>query len=59
MRKSLSLRMFPPQMDTLQRVRIASDAGYEGVEVNLEPWEEFSLASSEGELAALRHAIEA
>jgi hexulose-6-phosphate isomerase len=46
-------------MDTLRRLAIAADAGYDGVEVNLEPWEEFSLASSEGELAALRQAIEA
>jgi L-ribulose-5-phosphate 3-epimerase len=58
MRKSLSLRMFPPEMDTLSRLDLAREAGFQGVEVNLEPWQEYSLASSDGELAALRRAIE-
>lgn len=59
MHKSLSLRMFPPEMDTLSRLDLARDAGFAGVEVNLEPWQEYSLASSDAELAALRRAIEA
>lgn len=59
MRKSLSLRMFPPEMDTLSRLDLARDAGFAGVEVNLEPWQEYSLASSDDELAALRRAVEA
>lgn len=59
MRKSLSLRMFPPEMDTLRRLDLARDAGFHGVEINLEPWQEYSLASSDEELAGLRWAIEA
>lgn len=58
MQKSLSLRMFPPEMPTRQRVELAAAAGYQGVEVNLEPWQEFSLASSEAELTGLRRMIE-
>jgi L-ribulose-5-phosphate 3-epimerase len=59
MRKALSLRMFPPEMETLSRLDLAREAGFDGVEVNLEPWQEYSLASSDGELAALRRAVEA
>ncbi len=59
MRKSLTLRMFPPEMKTLQRLDIARDADFDGVEVNLEPWQEYSLASGDDELAALRRAVEA
>jgi len=59
MRKSLSLRMFPPEMDTLRRLDLARDAGFHGVEVNLEPWQAYSLASSDEELAGLRRAIAA
>jgi L-ribulose-5-phosphate 3-epimerase len=58
MRKSLSLRMFPPEMSTCRRVEIAAEAGYDGVEVNLEPWQEYSLASSDEALAGLRGMIE-
>jgi L-ribulose-5-phosphate 3-epimerase len=59
MRKALSLRMFPPGMDTLSRLDLARNAGFVGVEVNLEPWQEYSLASSDDELIALRRAVEA
>jgi L-ribulose-5-phosphate 3-epimerase len=59
MRKSLSLRMFPPEMDVLSRLDIAREAGFDGVEVNLEPWWEYSLASSGQELHALGRAIQA
>jgi hypothetical protein len=52
MRKSLTLRMFPPKMDTLSRLELARAAGFAGVEVNLEPWQEYSLASSDDELRA-------
>ncbi len=58
MLKSLSLRMFPPEMPTRQRIELAADAGYQGVEVNLEPWQEFSLASSDAALTGLRRMIE-
>lgn len=59
MRKSITLRMFPPEMDTLSRLDLARAAGFTGVEVNLEPWQEYSLASSDDELIALRRVIEA
>src|SRR5512143_1599705 len=59
MRKSITLRMFPPEMDTLSRLDLASAAGFAGVEVNLEPWQEYSLASRDDELVSLRRAIEA
>jgi len=58
MLKSLSLRMFPPDMDTAGRLDLARAAGFAGVEVNLEPWQEYSLDSSTQELAELRRAIE-
>lgn len=58
MKKSLSLRMFPPEMPTRRRVELAAAAGYQGVEVNLEPWQEFSLTSSDAELTGLRHMVE-
>ena len=58
MLKSLSLRMFPPDMATVDRTALARDAGFAGVEVNLEPWQEYSLDSSEQELVGLRRAIE-
>jgi L-ribulose-5-phosphate 3-epimerase len=57
--KSLSLRMFPPEMNTASRLDLASDAGFAGVEVNLEPWQEYSLGCSDADLAGLRRAIEA
>ena len=43
MRKAITLRMFPDDISTLRRVEIARDAGFEAVEVNLEPWQEYSL----------------
>jgi L-ribulose-5-phosphate 3-epimerase len=57
--KSVTLRMFPEAMPTLRRLDLARDAGFEGVEVNLEPWQEFSLDTDEGELKRLRGEIEA
>lgn len=59
MRKSITLRAFPSEMNTRSRVDLARAAGYEGVEVNLELGGEFSLASSESELTGLRRYIEA
>ena len=50
--------MFPDEMDTLSRLDLAREAGFQGVEVNLEPWQEYSLASSDDELAVLRRAVE-
>jgi hexulose-6-phosphate isomerase len=58
LRKSITLRMFPDDMPTGQRIELAAAAGFAGVEVNLEPWQEYSLASSDAELTALRRAVE-
>jgi L-ribulose-5-phosphate 3-epimerase len=58
-RKSITLRMFPDDMPTLRRVEIARDAGYDGVEINLEPWQEYTLASGEDDLARLHREITA
>jgi L-ribulose-5-phosphate 3-epimerase len=58
-RKSITLRAFPAGVRTLERVEMARRAGYEGVEVNLEPGEEYNLDSSESELTTLRKEIEA
>ena len=59
MRKAITLRMFPDNTDTLRRLEIARDAGFEGVEVNLEPWQEYSLDTDERELIRSRREIEA
>ena len=59
MYKALTLRMFPNDLPTLRRLDLARDAGYDGVEVNLEPWQEYSLDTDERELARLRKEIEA
>jgi len=59
MQKSLSLRMFPPDMPTQRRLDLAAAAGFSGVEINLEPWQEYSLATSDDELIALRRTVEA
>ena len=59
LRKSLTLRMFPDGMPTLQRLDLARAAGFDGVEVNLEPWQEYSLATGESELVQLRKEVEA
>jgi L-ribulose-5-phosphate 3-epimerase len=36
-KKSITLRAFPPHMGTLERVRLAKEAGFQAVELNLEP----------------------
>lgn len=59
MQKSITLRAFSPTLDTLHRVELARKAGYMGVEVNLEPAEEYTLDSKEGELLLLRKEVEA
>ena len=58
-RKSITLRMFPQQMATLRRLDLAREAGFDGVEVNLEPWQEYSLATSHEDLVRLRSEVEA
>ena len=59
MRKSLTLRMFPEGMPTLRRVEIAADAGFQGVELNLEPWQEYTLSSSDSDFGKLCREIAA
>jgi L-ribulose-5-phosphate 3-epimerase len=59
MLKALTLRMFPDDMPTLRRLDLAREAGYDGVEVNLEPWQEYSLDTPERELVQLRKEVEA
>lgn len=58
MRKSITLRAFPAQMGMAARLRLARDAGYEGVEVNLEPEEEYTLEASDEALLGLRRQVE-
>lgn len=58
MRKSITLRAFPNEMNTWSRIDLARAAGYHGVEINLEPSGEFSLESSESDLRDLRGYIE-
>lgn len=59
MRKSITLKAFPGAMPTLSRVELARRAGYEGVEINLEPSEEYTLESTDSDLARLVREIEA
>jgi hexulose-6-phosphate isomerase len=58
MRKSITLRAFPPAMNTRSRVDLARAAGYDGIEINLEPGGEYTLDSSENDLTDLRRYIE-
>jgi L-ribulose-5-phosphate 3-epimerase len=58
MRKSITLRAFPPEMDIIRRVELARAAGYAGVEINLEPGEEYTLDSTERDFSRLRLEIE-
>ena len=57
--KSITLRAFPSNFPTLKRVELAKAAGFHGVEVNLEPKEEFTLESDPKELEYLRKEIHA
>lgn len=58
MRKSITLRAFPADMPTLERVDLARRAGYDAVEINLEPTEEFPLETDPAVLVDLRREIE-
>jgi L-ribulose-5-phosphate 3-epimerase len=57
-KKSVTLRAFPASMPTGQRLEMAADAGFDGVEVNLEPGEDYDLTSSEQELDQLRRLVD-
>ena len=59
MKKSITLRAFPNGMTTMERVDLARKAGYQGVEINLEPAEEYTLATGEQALKQLATEIQA
>ncbi len=59
MKTSISLRCFPASMTMPQRLALARDAGFDAVEVNLEPSEEFGPHSSPGDLRHLRELVDA
>jgi hexulose-6-phosphate isomerase len=57
--KSITLRSFPAGLDTFHRIELAAEAGFQGVEVNFESGEEYSLEASDTELSLLRKSVEA
>jgi hexulose-6-phosphate isomerase len=57
--KSITLRAFPADMPLPRALALARDAGFDAVEVNLEPGHECSLESSDAEVRALGAAINA
>jgi L-ribulose-5-phosphate 3-epimerase len=58
MRKSISLRAFPEHVAIERRLEVARAAGFEAVEVNLEPGESVTLDSTCEELASFRGIVE-
>lgn len=58
MRKAITLRAFPQDMSTCDRIALAVEAGFAGVEVNLEAAQEFTLDASDAELRGLRRMVE-
>lgn len=58
-KKSISLRCFAPQMPVQERLSLASSAGYDGVEINFEPTEEFPPDSSDEDLRRLARMLDA
>jgi len=59
MRKSITLRAFPAAMPTRERLALAREAGFAGVEINLEPSEEYPLTSPVERLHELRELVHA
>jgi len=57
MKKSITLRAFPPAMSTLERCSLAKQAGYDAVELNLEQGLDVGPHSSERELLTLGRAV--
>lgn len=57
-RKGVTLRAFPPTMPTSDRLDLAAECGYEGVEVNLEDGTEYDSHASTADLEELRAAVE-
>lgn len=58
MRKGITLRAFERGLDLDRRLDLAQDAGFDGIEVNLEPGEPCALGASERELIELGRRIE-
>lgn len=58
MLKGITLRAFPSQMRTIDRIKLAHEAGYHGIELNLEHGEEYTLNSDAEELKSLRKIVE-
>ncbi len=57
MLKSITLRAFPTGLTTRQCLELARQAGYHGVELNLELGLEYTLDSTQAELAELRRQV--
>ena len=53
MHKSITLRSFPETMPIVERLALAQQYGYEGIEINLEPNTEITLESTDQDLARL------
>jgi hypothetical protein len=53
MKKSITLRSFPPNMPTKEKILIAKKYGYQGIEINLEQDQEFNLESNHSEFKKL------
>lgn len=58
MKKSITLRAFPPHMNTLERVRLAKDAGFQAVELNLEPGLDVNPSSPNREIQEVGRMVE-
>jgi len=57
MKKSITLRAFAPLMSTLDRCALAKEAGYEAVELNLEPGLDVNPDSSQHEILSLGRGV--
>lgn len=57
-KKSITLRAFPAGMSVQACLALARDAGFDAVEVNLEPTWEYSLASPDGDIRRLAEKID-
>lgn len=53
MKKSITLRSLPSQMSTQEKILIAKKCGYQGIEINLEPDQDYNLESGVSELKEL------
>ena len=58
MHKSINLRSFPPDMAVRDMLRLAREAGFHAVEINLESWFPYPLDSSPEQLRTLAQMVE-